>query len=241
MTAAERLHEVVADPSALRLIEPSIYALSAPDENVNAYDRIFGAAYDLVACSRLYNRLVWGYSTASYHDLCLEALGSSSGWMLDAGCGSLAFTARAYVAARGRPIVLLDQSLRLLRIARERVASMNGDVPGNLVFLHGDALRLPFRPGSFDSILSLNLLHVLDDPTRALREARNALSASGKLWCTTLVRGSGLADWYMHRLAASRLIVPRSAGEVTAFFDSAGLVHRESVAGSLATIRASAA
>ncbi len=240
MTAEERLHEVVPDPSALQLIEPNTYSLSSPEAHTNTYDRIFGTVYDLVACNRVYNRLVWGYQVTQYHSLCLEALGSSSGWVLDAGCGSLAFTARAYLTSAQRPVVLLDQSLSLLRMARERLSRLNGSVPENMVFMHGDVFRLPFRPGSFDSILSLNLLHVLDDPTQALSEMKNALTEGGKIWCTTLIQSARLADWYLDRLAASKLLVPRNAGQVAAFFDATGLEHRETVSGNLAVIRANA-
>lgn len=240
MNAEERLREIVPDGSAPRLVEPGIYSLSPADASANEYDRLFGAFYDLVACNRVYNRIVWGYSIGLYHALCLEALGSSSGWMLDAGCGSLAFTARAYLASGDRPVVLLDQSLRLLRMARERLARAGGRVPDNMVFVHGDALRLPFRAGSFESVLSLNLLHVLDDPTRALREMRNALTGGGKTWCTTLVRSGRSGDWYLDRLAASKYLVRRNVEQVAAFFDAAGLEHREAITGNLAVIRANA-
>ena len=117
-----------------------------------------------MACNRLYNRLVWGYWTSDFHSLGLDALRSATdGWVLDAGCGSLAFTAGTYVQYSERPIVLLDQSVKLLRMAKARLINLHGSVPPNMVFLHGDALELPFKPKSFTTIISMNLLHVLDD------------------------------------------------------------------------------
>ncbi len=240
MNAGEQLPKLILNKTDLRLVEPGIYSLDPHGENANAYDRLFGSVYDLVACNRLYNRIVWGYETAKYHNLCLDALESSTGWVLDAGCGSLAFTARAYVACPVRPVVLLDQSIHLLRMARQRLIKLNGTVPQNMVFVRGDVLHLPFKPSSFDSILSLNLLHVLESPVAALIELRKVLAQRGTLHCTTLVKSDRFADRYLDRLAASKLLVPRHAEQVAEFFDKAGLDKMYSISGSLATIRAKA-
>lgn len=59
-----------------------------------------GTFYDLVLCNRFYNRLVWGYSITDYASLTRDALESTNGWVLDAGCGSLAFTAKTYATEK---------------------------------------------------------------------------------------------------------------------------------------------
>ena len=160
MAAESTLSEIILEDVKFRLIEPHIYSIYSQVENVGSYDR-YGSIYDVVACNRLYNRLVWGYWTREFHCLALDALRSASdGWVLDAGCGSLAFTAGTYVQYSERPIVLLDQSMKLLRMAKARLTDLHGSVPPNMVFLHGDALELPFKPKSFTTIISMNLLHV---------------------------------------------------------------------------------
>lgn len=236
MIDAARLSEVIRGDVTLRAVEPHIYSLAAPGDETNEYDGVFGAVYDRVACSGLYNRLVWGYRTRVYHSLCLDALRASSGWMLDAGCGSLAFTARTYAASATRPVVLLDQSVSLLRMAKRRLVQANGRVPGNVVFLHGDVLRLPFAPGTFTTVLALNLLHVLPALPAALREFRRILTEDGGLTCTTLVKGARLADRYLDRLAKAGLLRPRSIDQVLASFDEAGMQHTHGVEGNLAII-----
>jgi hypothetical protein len=65
-----RLAEILAEKVTLRQVEPGIYSVLAPAEASVSYDNVFGTFYDRVACSRLYNRLVWGYSTAEYRTLC---------------------------------------------------------------------------------------------------------------------------------------------------------------------------
>ncbi|MBA4368811.1 MAG: hypothetical protein C0403_14385 [Desulfobacterium sp.] len=77
--------------------------------------------------------------------------------MLDLGCGSLAFTAKTYIQYSERPAILVDQSLKMLRIAKSRLIKINGTVPNNIVFLHADALRLPFYEKSFNTIIAENL------------------------------------------------------------------------------------
>ena len=240
MNAQEQLSKLLLNKANLKLVEPGIYSWDQHDKNSNPCDRLFGSVYDIVACNWFYNRIVWGYETSKYHSLCLDALESSTGWMLDAGCGSLAFTARAYIACAVRPVVLLDQSIHRLRMARERLKKLKGDVPQNMVFLHGDVLDLPFKTSSFDSILSLNLLHVLESPVTALIALRKILAQRGTLYCTTLVKSDRFADRYLDRLAASKLLVPRHAEQVAEFFDQAGLDKMYSISGSLATIRAKA-
>jgi len=223
MLAADRLSEVLLPDANLRLIEPHLYSLYASgEESHSSYDRKGTLAfYDQVACNRFYNRLVWGYDTAAYHSLCRQALNSSSqGWVLDAGCGALAFTARAYAGYTARPVVFLDQSLTLLTRAKSRLAQLCGGVPENAVFLHGDALRLPFKPESFGTIICLNLLHVLDDIRGLLRDLRQVLLPGGQMVFTTLIENHRLADRYLHMWARAGEVVPRSADQLKAAFEA---------------------
>ena len=65
---------------------------------------------------------------------------SQDGTFLDIGCGSLAFTAKTYSQYNGRPVILWDQSLKMLRMVKTRLIKQNGKDLDNLVFLHADAL-----------------------------------------------------------------------------------------------------
>lgn len=236
MTVAERLHEVIREDVALNMTEPAIYSPYPPGENTNQYDTM-GTIYDRVACNRFYNRLIWGYWPSEYDVLCRSALASSkAGWVLDAGCGSLAFTAKTYIDCSERPIVFLDQSMTLLRMAKEKLIELTGSVPTNMVFLHGDVLSLPFRPKSFRTVISMNVLHALQDVKRMLNELRNVLSDGGTISLTTLVENNRLADRYIHMLGRADALVPRSMDEVLQVFDEIGMPVTHLVTGNMAFI-----
>ncbi len=112
----------------IRLIEPHIYSV-LPDIKVgNTYDTQFGNIYDWVACNPVYNRLLWGYSVAIFSFIASDALRSSKkGNVLDLGCGSLAFSAKTYTQYSERPVVLVDQSLKMLKIAKSRLSLLQKD------------------------------------------------------------------------------------------------------------------
>lgn len=107
-----------------------------------------------------------------------------------------------------------------------------------MVFLHGDALGLPFRPSAFTTVLALNLLHAVSDATAALGSLRRALSYEGRLCCTTLVKTGRFSDAYLARLGRADLLVPRGIEDVRACFQRVDLDCEHSIAGNMATLRA---
>jgi SAM-dependent methyltransferase len=236
MAAESTLSEIILADVTFRLIEPQIYSIYSQVENVGSYDR-FGSIYDVVACNCWYNRLVWGYWTSDFHSLCLDALTSAQhGWVLDAGCGSLAFTARTYVQYSGRPIVLLDQSIKLLRMAKARLIDIHGSVPANMVFLQGDALELPFKPKSFTTIISMNLLHVLDDVREVLLGLKNVMADGCTISFSTLIKSGRLSDNYLNMLGKADAVVPRTADQLLAIFDEVAMPVQCHVSGNMAFI-----
>jgi SAM-dependent methyltransferase len=238
MIDADKLAEIMLPDVSLRLVEPHLYSLSAPGENTNTYDQTGSLViYDKVACNWLYNRLVWGYWTSDFHKLCRETLSSSTaGWVLDAGCGALAFTAKTYTDYTARPAVFLDQSLTLLTLAKSRLAKFHGQVPDNVVFLHGDVLHLPFKPNSFGTIIALNLLHVLADIRRVLQELQKVLLPGGAMAFTTLIENQRLADRYLHMWAKAGEVIPRTADQLLAEFAGLGMPVTHRVQGNMAFI-----
>jgi ubiquinone/menaquinone biosynthesis C-methylase UbiE len=238
MIDAARLSEILLPHVNLRLVEPHLYSPFAAGEQTNSYDENGALSfYDQVACSRIYNRLVWGYSTADYHSLVREALNSSpEGWVLDAGCGALAFSAQTYADYDARPVVFLDQSITLLRLAKARLAKLAGAVPDNAVFLHGDVRELPFKPKSFGTIIALNLLHVLPDVVGVLRAFRKVLSDEGTMTFTTLIEANRLADHYLHLWAKAGELVPRTAPQLLAAFEALRLPVTYRIRGNMAFI-----
>jgi SAM-dependent methyltransferase len=233
----DSLRSMITNGISLELIEPQIYSVLRDIEIANPYDTKFGFIYDWVACNPLYNRLIWGYSISNFASLTHDALSSTKqGCVLDVGCGSLAFTAETYVQYCKRPVVLLDQSLRMLRVAKTRLIKLNGKVPDNLVFLRTDALRLPFQPGIFDTIISQNLLHCLDDTKKLLAGLRNVLSKNGRMYFTTLVKGNRMADGYLKTLAGRGKLVFRGVEEHQTIFAQLGMPIKYAIKGNMAFI-----
>lgn len=93
--------------------------------------------------------------------------------VLDAGCGTGHFSARA--AAAGARVVSLDIGPRLVARARARAGS-EGVV--------SDATRLGLRDGAFDVVLSSEMIEHTPDPRRAVAELVRALRPGGTLVLT---------------------------------------------------------
>lgn len=100
-----------------------------------------------------------------------ELLGDLGGrTVLDAGCGG--GRAVAELAERGARAVGVDRDPDMIAAARERW-------PAN-EFQVGDAGELPLETGSVDGYRADKVLHLLDDPARAVAEARRVLAPGGR-------------------------------------------------------------
>ena len=231
------MFRIISKGVNLRWIEPHLFSVFSDVEVTSTYDTSFGNIYDWVACNPVYNRLIWGYSVSIFASIAYEALRSSKkGNVLDLGCGSLAFTAKTYIQYSERPVVLVDQSLKMLRIARSRLIKHNGAIPDNMIFLQADALRLPFQEKSFNTIISENLLHCIHDTKIVLTGLKNVLTEDGRMYFTTLVKGDRLADRYLEALAAKEKLVPRSIGDHQAAFNQIGMFMKYEINGNMASI-----
>ena len=221
----------------LRAVESNIYSVLPDNESGNEYDSQFGFIYDLIACNAIYNRLIWGYSVKIFSHTACEALHSSQdGHVLDIGCGSLAFTAKTYSQYSERPAVLVDQSIKMLSIAKSRLLKESGKVPENLVFLHADALRLPFQKNIFTTLLSENLRHCLSDTITLLKQLKSITAKDGKGYFTTLVKNNRLTDKYLEALADRGKLVSRAVGDHEKVFEQVGLSAKYETTGNILTI-----
>jgi SAM-dependent methyltransferase len=220
----DSLATLMRDSSSLQAVEPHIYSVFPPGKRTYSYDSK-AAIYDLVIGNRLYNRFMWGYGIEAFASFCHAALTSATdGWVLDAACGSLVFTAGVYAQYAERPVVLLDQSLQMLKAARTRLVKLTGSVPPNVVFLQGDIRELPFLPQRFQTIIALNVLHVLQDAEQMMRELESVLMPRGTISLTTLVTGRPRGDRYLRFLhRAGGVALPRGASQVLAAVEAGNL------------------
>ncbi len=214
-----RLAPLLLDGYTLREVDRGILSVLSTDEPAHPYDVwALAATYDRVVATRLYNRIVWGTSPSDYAAFERRALESGTdGWMLDAACGSLVFTADLFVSNRSRPVVLLDYSIRMLRRARRRLESAHGRIPDSLVLLQADIIDLPFKSGTFTTVSLPAALHEFDDPVVPVNQLRRVLAEDGTLYITSLVSvpGRAFANAYlrgMHR--GGQIAEPRSVEEL---------------------------
>ena len=81
-------------------------------------------------------------------------------------------------ASRANQSIGIDSSREMLAIARAGLEKSNFR---NLQVRHGDIYALPFGNGFSDFITIHQVLHYLDDPSRALGETARVLTPGGRL------------------------------------------------------------
>src|SRR6185503_9826554 len=215
MDVSDELNEVVAEGRSVRLIEEDIYSVLPNVSVQHLYDKR-ASLYDFFVSTRLYNFVMWGASPAHYSQFAREALNASAdGIFLDAGCGSLLFTASDYAVSKRR-IVAFDQSLAMLRRARRRLRGVSGRVPAHIRLLQADLRDLPFRRQSFRTVLCLNVLHQIGDAAALVAGLKELLSQDGSLHLTSLISNNrAIGDWYLQALyRTGEFVRPRNEREL---------------------------
>lgn len=98
-------------------------------------------------------------------DVTLQIYSFTGKKVLDVGCGDGTYTLELF--DRGQPLIIhgLDPTFEAIKVARQKVDKCN------IAFLVGSAYRLPYGNNFFDVVHLRGVLHHLDDPLYALREA----------------------------------------------------------------------
>ena len=220
MNLPDRWRGVFAKNVSIRVVDEEIYSVLSDSTRIHLYDRR-AAIYDLVVGTSLYNRVAWGASLSDYLSFAQRAVASGRDMMLDAGCGSLLFTAEAYLDCK-RPVVACDQSLEMLRRAKARLIKLAGRKPDHILLLQADLSELPFRLACFQTILCMNVLHHIADARALLADLETLLVDRGELYVTSLVKSSSvIGDWYLERLySRGDFVRPRTAVEFRNLLDS---------------------
>ena len=143
----------------------------------------------------------------------LEAVGTQPlGCVLDLGTG----TGRMLqlLARRADRAVGLDSSHSMLSVARANLEA--GNVQCEL--RQGDVYSPPLDRGAFDLVVIHQVLHYLDDPARAIREAARLVAVDGRLLVVDFAQHSHefLREAQAHRRLGF------SHGQVQDWFDQAG-------------------
>ena len=116
----------------------------------------------------------------------LVQIGFKRGRILDTRTGSGEFPLKLASAFPEAEVVGLDLSEPLLELARS--SAKEAGLSGRLSFEKGDAEAMPFDDNSFDVVVSLNTLHLADDPVAMLDEIERVLSSTGILLLSDIKR-----------------------------------------------------
>ncbi len=147
-----------------------------------------GGVFEDEAFARTYARKHWKMAAGfgeKYGEK-LRSAGFVEGRVLDVGCG---FGATSLVLAREFPEseqVGIDLSDPLLEMARSKAKEMNTRRP--VRFERADVQEIPFEEDSFDVLLNLNMVHLVEDPERMLAEMERVLRPGGFLFLADLKR-----------------------------------------------------
>jgi demethylmenaquinone methyltransferase/2-methoxy-6-polyprenyl-1,4-benzoquinol methylase/ArsR family transcriptional regulator len=120
------------------------------------------------------------------------------------------------LAARADRAIGIDQNHAMLNVARTRIERSG---QRNIHLRQGDIYALPVERDGYDIVILHQVLHFLDDPSRALREAARALRPAGRLIVVDFAphTDEALRDHHAHR----RLGFSRD--EIEDFMTDAGL------------------
>ena len=104
----------------------------------------------------------------------VERMISPADEVLECACGTGLLT--GVIAPRCRTIVATDFSAKMLKRAKKKCGKYS-----NVRFEQADILRLPYADERFDLVIAANVIHLLDEPYRALRELDRVCRRGGRI------------------------------------------------------------
>jgi len=130
------------------------------------WDRVAGV-YDLFV--NVYNRTV-------HKELCQKVNGliGPDDEVLECACGTGMLTVG--IAARCKSLVATDFSEKMLEKAAKKCGAMH-----NVRFEKADILHLEYPDQSFDKVVAANVIHLLDEPLKALSELDRVCKPGGQI------------------------------------------------------------
>ena len=144
--------------------------------------------------ARFYDRMTAGTERAGLGEMRRELLASAAGRVLELGAGT-GHNLEHYTAAVTE-LVATEPDPHMARRLRDRLAA-DPALTGRTSVVEAPAEDLPFDDCTFDTVVATLVLCTVEDPHRALTEARRVLVEGGKLLYLEHVRSDrpALARW----------------------------------------------
>ena len=94
--------------------------------------------------------------------------------VLECACGTGMLT--KVVAPKSKSIIATDFSSKMLKRAKKKCKKFN-----NVEFKNANIMKLEFDDNSFDIVIAANVIHLLDDPIKAINELDRVCKENGKI------------------------------------------------------------
>ena len=149
-----------------------------------AHERVFNNEEYAETYARRHNKMAEMFGQEYARKLSLR--GFQKGRIIDIGCG---FGATNLVLAKrfvDSEIVGIDLSEPLLRLARRAADAAN--IGERVRFEKADVHQIPYEDNSFDVVINVNMVHLVEEPTQMLSEIERVLVPGGFLFIADLRR-----------------------------------------------------
>lgn len=183
--------------SRFQRIDTDIYSVL---ENYTgaSYDRK-AKMYEKLVSNKLYNKIIWGTSPGDYKEFAENAINSSTGKLLDVGCGGLIQTAEFYKETKAS-CYLVDNSSEMLKIAKSRLINPGEELLKNIKLVQADAFDLPFPDKTFDTACSFGMIHLFDKKNDFIDAILSKLKVGGFFYFSSMITKRAISKLYMRQL-----------------------------------------
>jgi ubiquinone/menaquinone biosynthesis C-methylase UbiE len=148
--------------------------------------------------ARFYDRLLAKPERSGLAEMRRELLAQASGRTLELGAGT--GHNLAFYTDRVSELVLSEPDPHMARRLREQLES-DPPAPAKVEVIEAQAEDLPYDDGSFDTVVSTLVFCTVEDPARAVAEARRLLVEGGALLFLEHVRSENRRlAWWQDRL-----------------------------------------
>ena len=112
---------------------------------------------------------------------------SSTDDVLECACGTGLLTRT--IGKKCNSLIATDYSIKMLKIAGRKLKKHQ-----NIKFECVDIMKLPYPNNSFDKVIAGNVIHLLDDPIKAIRELDRVCKLNGKIIIPTYMNKNSVGN-----------------------------------------------